>query len=96
MATNLYPDVITAASGDDAEALPWSERGGSQVVLHRTHFIERLARLERQQLAEHSFHRVERQCARRELRLACRGDDVRALTRVKDERVSIRANDGGQ
>ena len=67
MATNLYPDVITAASGDDTEALPWSECGGSELVLHRADFIERLARLERQQLVEHSFHRVQRQGARREL-----------------------------
>jgi hypothetical protein len=67
MATNLYPDVITAASGDDAEALVWSERGSCKIVLHRTDFIERLARLEGEQLVEHAFHRVQRKGARREL-----------------------------
>ena len=65
-------------------------------MLHGADFVERLARLGWQQLVEHPFHRVQGERARRKLFLAGGSDDVGALARMKDERVSIGANDCGQ
>ena len=97
MPSDFNPDVVAAASGDDAEALAWCEaRGHSEVVLHGADVVERLARFGRQQLVEHPFHRVEGERARCQLELARGSDHVRAFARMEDESVPIGANDRGQ
>ncbi len=56
MPADFNPDVLAAASRDDAEGLTGREGVGPKIVLHGANFVEHLARLEGQQLVEHPFH----------------------------------------
>jgi hypothetical protein len=96
MPADFNPQVFPAARGDDAETLAGSERGKPEVVLDGADVVERLTRLDRQQLVEHPFDCIERKGTRRELYLARRSDNVRTLARMKDERVSVCPNNGGE
>ena len=96
MPADFNPDVLPAASRYDAEGLTRREGGRPKIVLHGANVVQYLARLEGQQLVEHPFHGFQGERTGRKVQVPCGGDDIRALARMKDERVPIGADDGGQ
>jgi hypothetical protein len=62
-------------------------------VLHRANLVERVPRLVRQQLAQHSGHGIEGEDTGRDLRLAGRRNDVRALAGVEHEGIAVSTHD---
>ena len=87
MPANFNPDVVSAASRDDAEGLATREAWRCEIVLYRSDVVEGLTRLRRKQLVEHPLYGIERERARCQLQLPRRRDDVWTLTRMKDEGV---------
>src|SRR5688572_14602421 len=96
MATNLDPDIVAAARRDGGEPFVREDSRDRQVVLNRAEVVERLSRLRRQQLGDHPGHRLESQRTRGNLGLSGWRNDIRALARMEDERVTVRTNNRGQ
>ena len=92
-ASNLDPDVVAAARDDDGKVLVGEIGTRRQLVLNRAEFIQRVLRLDRQQLLENAVHGLERQAARREVDLPGRRHHVRLLADVDHARLAVEPDD---
>ena len=94
--SNLHPHIVATTSRNDAELLAWEILQIAELVLSGAVFLERLLGFLRKELCDDARDGVVRQAARCEIDLAGRGQHVRLVADMQDERVAVNRHDGAQ
>jgi len=93
-APHLDPHVIAAARGNDREMLTGELRRRRQLVLDRAELVERILKLDRQELSDDAVDSLQCEAAACELNLARRRHHVRLVASVDHHCVAIDLDDG--